>query len=64
MTGRNRDYTKGHKVWARLFSDNWKASLRWQRLNPYEKFAEMIESHWSGCAWYYTMDISVNYIKH
>jgi transposase len=22
--------------------------LRWQRLKPYEKFAEMIERHWDG----------------
>ncbi len=32
--------------WARRFFDNWKASLKWQRLKPYEKFAEMIERHW------------------
>jgi hypothetical protein len=25
--------------------DNWKAELRWQRLEPYRKFAEMIERH-------------------
>jgi transposase len=34
--------------WARKFFDNWRASLKWQRLKPYEKFAEMIESHWDG----------------
>lgn len=28
--------------WARRFFDNWKQSLKWQRLRPYEKFAEMI----------------------
>lgn len=32
--------------------DNWKASLKWQRLKPYEKFAEMIERHWDGIAAY------------
>jgi len=36
--------------WARKFFDNWKASLKWQRLKPYEKFAEMIERHWDGIA--------------
>ncbi|MBM3252999.1 MAG: ISL3 family transposase [Candidatus Omnitrophica bacterium] len=36
--------------WARKFFDNWRASLRWQRLKPYEEFAEMIESHWDGIA--------------
>lgn len=38
--------------WARRFFDNWKSSLRWQRLKPYEKFARMIESHWDGIAAY------------
>ena len=36
--------------WARKFFDNWKSSLKWQRLRPYEEFAEMIESHWDGIA--------------
>ena len=40
------------ETWARKFFDNWKASLRWQRLKPYEKFAEMIERHWDGIAAY------------
>ena len=38
--------------WARRFFDNWRASLKWQRLKPYEKFAEMIERHWEGIATY------------
>jgi transposase len=38
--------------WARRFFDNWRASLRWQRLKPYEEFAEMIERHWDGIAAY------------
>jgi transposase len=38
--------------WARRFFDNWKASLKWQRLKPYEKFAAMIERHWDGIAAY------------
>lgn len=38
--------------WARRFFDNWKQSLRWQRLKPYQKFAEMIERHWDGIATY------------
>jgi transposase len=36
--------------WARKFFDHWRASLKWQRLKPYEQFAEMIESHWDGIA--------------
>jgi transposase len=40
------------EAWARKFFDNWKAQLRWQRLKPYEKFAEMVERHWDGIAAY------------
>lgn len=38
--------------WARKFFDNWKSSLRWQRLKPYEKFTKIIERHWDGIASY------------
>jgi transposase len=38
--------------WARRFFDNWKASLKWQRIKPYEKFAETVERHWDGIASY------------
>ena len=44
------DYNR--ETWARKFFDNWRASLKWQRLKPYEKFAEMIERHWDGLAAY------------
>jgi transposase len=37
-------------VWARKFFDNWKESLRWQRLKPYEEFTKLIERHWEGIA--------------
>lgn len=40
------------EVWARKFFDNWRNSLKWQRLKPYEKFAAMIERHWDGIAAY------------
>ena len=36
--------------WARKFFDNWKNSLRWQKLKPFEDFAKMVERHWSGIA--------------
>jgi len=36
--------------WARRFFDHWRASLKWQRLKPFEKFAQMIEDHWEGIA--------------
>ena len=38
--------------WARRFFENWRASLKWQRLEPYEKFAHMIDRHWDGIAAY------------
>ena len=40
------------EVWARRFFDNWRTSLKWQRLKPYEKFAQMIDRHWDGIAAY------------
>ena len=40
------DYT--YPTSARKFFDNWKASLRWQRLKPYESFAKLVEKHWDG----------------
>jgi len=44
------DYTR--EGWARRFFENWRASLKWQRLPSYVKFAEMIERHWDGIAAY------------
>jgi transposase len=44
------DYNR--EAWARKFFENWRASLKWQRLKPYEKFAEMIDRHWGGIAAY------------
>lgn len=40
------------EAWARRFFENWKQSLKWQRLKPYEKFARMIDEHWDGIAAY------------
>lgn len=38
--------------WARKFFDNWKKSLKWQRLKPYEEFVKLVEKHWDGIAAY------------
>lgn len=38
--------------WARKFFDNWKESLKWRRLKPFEKFADMVERNWDGIAAY------------
>lgn len=40
------------EAWARRFFENWRESLKWQRLKPFEKFAEMIDRHWDGIAVY------------
>jgi transposase len=47
------------EAWARKFFENWRASLKWQRLKSYEKFAEMIDAHWSGIAAYCTPENKV-----
>jgi len=46
--------------WARRFFDNWRSSLKWQRLKPYEEFAQMIESHWEGIAAYINSEEKVS----
>jgi transposase len=48
--GQPWDYRR--ESWARRFFDNWRASLKWRRLKPYERFAEMIDRHWDGIAAY------------
>lgn len=47
------------EAWARKFFNNWRASLKWQRLTPYEKFADMIERHRDGIAAYCTPENKV-----
>lgn len=44
------DYER--EAWARRFFENWRASLKWQRLEPYQRFADMIDRHWDGIAAY------------
>jgi transposase len=46
--------------WARRFFENWRSSLKWQRLKPFEDFAKMIESHWDGIATYILSDEDVS----
>ncbi len=48
------------EAWARRFFDNWRASLKWQRLKPYERFADMIERHWDGIASFCTPENKVS----
>jgi transposase len=37
-----------NSAWARRFFDQWCDALRWQRLEPFQKFAQMVETHWDG----------------
>jgi len=46
--------------WARKFFDNWKSSLKWQRLKPYEEFVEMVERHWDGIAAFIQLEDKVS----
>jgi transposase len=39
-------------AWARKFFENWRVSLKGQKLAPFEKFAKMIDRHWEGIAAY------------
>jgi transposase len=34
--------------WARRFFERWWDALRWQRLEPFQRFAWMVEDHWDG----------------
>jgi transposase len=45
--------------WARRFFENWRESLKWQRLRPYEKFAAMVDAHWDGIVSYCHADNKV-----
>ncbi len=45
-------WTYQSEAWARRFFQNWKQALKWQRLKPYQKFAQMIDRHWDGIAAY------------
>jgi transposase len=44
------DYSSA--AWARKFFDNWRESLKWQRLKPFEKFADLVDRHWDGIVIY------------
>jgi transposase len=45
---------------ARAFFERWQDALKWQRLEPYRKFARMIERHWDGIASYCNPDNKVS----
>lgn len=53
-------WSYNNPTWARKFFDNWKAQLRWSRLEPYQKFSAMIERHWDGIISYCHPDNKVS----
>jgi hypothetical protein len=53
----------GSEDWARRFFDNWRAGLKWQRLGPYERFADMIDRHWDGIAAYCKPEKNLAWIR-
>ena len=53
----DRLWTYKSEAWMRKFFDSWKASLKWQRLEPFVKFAAMIERNWDGLAEYSRLDV-------
>lgn len=40
------------EAWARKFFEKWRESLKGQKLESFEKFAKMIDTHWDGIASY------------
>jgi len=46
----DRLWSYRNEGWARAFFWDWQQSLRWQRLKPYEKFAQLVLRHWDGIA--------------
>lgn len=53
-------WSYNNPVWARKFFENWKSQLRWSRLEPFHKFASMVERHWDGIVSYCHPDNKVS----
>jgi transposase len=52
-----------YKGAAKRFWGNWKEQLKWQRLEPYKKFAKMIVSLIDGILGYCDKKVSLGYIE-
>ncbi len=48
----HREERKGIQRHSRWSKPKRRRALRWQRLKPFEKFAESIERHWDGITAY------------
>lgn len=51
------------KTWARKFFRQWVEQLKWSRLAPYQKFAQMIHNHWEGVEAYCDNPISLGFLE-
>jgi len=51
------------KTWALKFFKAWVAQLKWSRLKPYQKFAQMLEKHLDGILAYCDKKVSLGYIE-
>src|SRR3990170_1863471 len=51
------------KTWATKFFRHWVEQLKWSRLKPYHKFAEMLESHLDGILNYCDKKVSLGFIE-
>jgi len=77
LLGANRRLLKAHllkesfghlwsyrsKTWARKFFAQWVDQLKWSRLEPYQKFARMVENHLEGILAYCDKPVSLGYIE-
>jgi transposase len=52
-----------YKGAARRFWEDWKEQLKWQRLEPYKRFAKMIDNHIEGILGYCDKKVSLGYIE-
>lgn len=52
-----------YKGAAMRFWENWKEQLKWQRLEPYKRFALMIDRHIDGILGYCDKKVSLGYIE-
>jgi transposase len=55
------DYT--YKGCALRFWEEWKAQLKWSRLEPYHKFANMVDRHLPGILAYCDRKVPLGYIE-
>jgi len=51
------------KTWARKFFARWVEQLKWSRLEPYQKFARMVEKHLDGILAYCDKRVSLGYLE-